>query len=223
MPETAGRTQQDGGRLVGRASLAPPGGVVPAPGLVVLKRRDYDAVREGEDLLAAARRQADDIVQKARADAEALRRKAYDEGLEEGKGQVAEQLFNAVSASVDQMASMEEAMVDLVLKSLANVLGTFDDRELVTRVVAHALRLVRDEKRVVLRVSVDDAEAVRERLDGFLAKYPGMMRIDVSPDAQLGRGGCVMETEAGVIDASLDRQLEIIAETLHRHLKEWKA
>lgn len=220
MPEEAGKARQIGGGSLGLPYLAPPGGVSVAPGAVVVKASEYTLMGEAEDVLAAARIQAEEIMRRAARDAETERKVGYEAGLAEGKGEVAEQLFSVLAASVEQMASMEEALVDLVLKSLVNVLGTFDDKELVTRVVGHALRLVRDEKRVVLRVSVQDAETVRARVDDFLTRYPSILRIDVAPDAGLGRGGCVMETEAGVIDASLERQLAIIEETLRRHLEE---
>ena len=36
----------------------------------------------------------------------------------------------------------------------------------------------------------------------------------------LAAGGCVLETEIGVVDASLERQLAIIEETFRRHLEE---
>lgn len=226
MPEAAGEIEQysdvTNAGTVSESYLAPLGCVQPGPGAKIIKARDYMAFREAEGIVAAARAHADELLREAAEKAEEMRRTGYEEGQAEGRAEVAEQLFNAVTASVDQMASMEAAMVDLVLKSLNNVLGSFDDKELVTRVVSHALRLVRDDKRVVLRVSVDDAETVRSRLDEFLARYPGITRIDVVPDASLGRGGCIMETDAGVIDASLDRQLAIIEETLKRHLEERK-
>lgn len=201
-------------------SINPPGGVAPDPGAKVLKAGDHALLVGAEEALAAAGRQAEAIVEKAKADAEELRRRGHEEGVAEGKAEVAGQLLEAVTASVEQMANTENALVDVVVKSLRTILGTFDREELAAQVVGHALRLVRDEKRVVLRVAPADAEAVERRLADIVRGYPGMGRVDIAVDAGLSPGGCVMETEIGVIDATLERQLSIIEETFRRHLEE---
>lgn len=196
------------------------GGAAPDPGARVIKADAYAAVVDVADVLAAARDQADELLRRADVDAGDIRERARREGLEEGKAEVAEQLFEAVTASVEQISSMENAMVDVVMRSLRTILGSFDDKDLATRVVGQALRLVRDEKRVVLRVALEDADTVRERLAEIVAAYPGMGRVDVHPDSALKPGGCVLETDAGVIDATLERQLTIIRDTFKRHLEE---
>ena len=198
-------------------------GVAPAPGVRVLKAADYASFVEAEAVVERAREQAARLLEKAEADAADQRRRGYEEGREEGKAEVAERLFEAVSESVEHVAEMESALVDVVIKSMRTIIGELDREELAVKAVGHALRLVRDEKRVVLRVSVADAPAVEARLRDIAGRYPGMGRVDVAPDASLSPGGCVMETDIGVIDATLERQLTIIEETFRRHLEERRA
>ncbi len=195
-------------------------GFSPEPGARVLRAAEYRTLVEGEEILARAREQAGAILSDAESAAERMRQEGRAEGLEEGRAEVAERLFEAVTASVEQFASMEQALVDMVVKSVRAIVGEFDREELAVKSVGHALRLVRDEKRVLLRVAPEDAESVTARLDEILLRYPGMGRVDVRADGGLGRGGCIMETPAGVIDATLDRQLKIIEETFKRHLEE---
>lgn len=192
----------------------------PDPAARVLKAADYANLVEAGEMLSRAREQARELLARAESEAEALRRKGYEEGLEEGKAEVAGQLFEAMTASVEQLAAMEKSLVEVAVRSIRVILGSFDREELAVQAVGHALRLVRDEKRVLLRVAAEDADAVRSRLDEIAARYPGMGRVDVAADASLSPGGCVMETDVGVIDATLERQLSIIEDTFRRHLEE---
>ncbi|MDR0361996.1 MAG: HrpE/YscL family type III secretion apparatus protein [Planctomycetota bacterium] len=194
--------------------------VIPEPGTAVLKAGEYGILADANEILALAESRKREIAARAEADAEAERRRGYEDGVNEGKAEVAGRMFETMAASVEHLSGMEATLVDLVMRSLRTVLGTFDREELVVDTVRHALRLVRDEKRVVLRIAIADADCVTRRLDEIVKRYPGMGRVDLVPDASLPPGGCVMETEIGVIDASLDRQLAMIESAFRRQLEE---
>jgi type III secretion protein L len=194
--------------------------VIPEPGTMVLKAGEYAIMAEADAILAQASARAGEIVAWAEADADAERHRGYEAGVAEGKAEVAERMFETMTASVEHLSGMEATLVDLVMRSLRTILGTFDREELAVETVRHALRLVRDEKRVVLRVATADADSVAKWLDEIVKRYPGMGRVDLVPDASLGSGGCVMETEIGVIDASLERQLTMIENSFRRQLEE---
>ncbi|MCL2001648.1 MAG: HrpE/YscL family type III secretion apparatus protein [Planctomycetes bacterium] len=201
-------------------ALFPEGNAAPGPEVRVLRAADYMTLVETREALAQARTEAEGIRKKAEDAYEERRREGFAEGLLEGKAELAAQLLETLTASVDQVAAMESQLVDVVIQSVRAILGSFDHEELVAKVVANALRLVRDEKKILLRVAAGDADAVTARLEDICRRYPGMGRVDVAADPALMPGGCVLETEIGVVDASLDRQLTIIEETYRRHLEE---
>ncbi|MCC8189016.1 MAG: HrpE/YscL family type III secretion apparatus protein [Planctomycetes bacterium] len=194
--------------------------VVPEADAAVVKAADYAVLVEANEILALAATRADAIVKDAEREAEDRRRQGYADGRAEGKAEVAERLFETVAASVEHLSGMEATLVDLVVRSLRTILGTFDREELAVETVRHALRLVRDEKKVTLRVAAADADRVAERLEEITAGYPGMGRVDLVPDTSLAPGGCVMETAIGVIDAGLDRQLAMIEASFRKQLEE---
>lgn len=194
--------------------------VIPKPGAFVIKANEYADLVDANAILDTARARAEDIVARAEAEAGEIRRRGYEDGKMEGKAEVAERMFETMAASVEHLSGMEATLIDLVMRSLRTVLGTFDREELVVETVRHALRLVRDEKRVTLRIAAADADAVTKRLEEICKHYPGMGRVDLVPDAALSPGGCVMETEIGVIDASLERQLTMIENSFRRQLEE---
>jgi type III secretion protein L len=181
-----------------------------------LKAGEYATVIKLENAIADMRRQSEEMRAQGRAAAEQAKKQGYVNGLREGKEEIAGQFFEAVTASVGQLAGMETAMVDVAVKALRTILGRFDRVELAKEVIGHALRLVRDDKRVVLRVAPDSAPSIEQHLAEIMQPYPGIVRVDVVPDKAVKSEGCVMETELGIIDATLDRQLKMIEDTLRR-------
>ena len=91
-----------------------------------------------------------------------------------------------------------------------------DQQERVTSVVRNALAVTRNESTVIVRVHPDDLETVQQRMDDIMKPYPGIKYIDVVSDSRLNRDGCILETEVGVVDASLDVQLAAIQNSLGR-------
>ena len=74
---------------------------------------------------------------------------------------------------------------------------------------------VRNQQHVTIRVAPADEKAVRAELASMLASVPGGTSfLDVVPDARLERGACLLESELGVVDASLETQLKALENAL---------
>ena len=85
-------------------------------------------------------------------------------------------------------------------------------------VVRNALAVVRNQKQMTLRLHPDDVEVVRERINDILAAYPGVGYLDLLPDARLARGACILESEIGMVEASLEGQIEAVRGAFQRTL-----
>lgn len=180
----------------------------------VVKARDYLAYLEADQVLAEARRQAEGILADARSQLEAERARGYEEGMAQAKAELAEQMLETVGGAVDYFARVEKRVADVVASSVRKILGELDDHELILRIVKNALQVVRNQRQVTLRVSPDQEPVVRERIGEILAEDSGTSFIEVVPDYRLQRGGCILETEVGVVDASAEVQLAALEKAL---------
>lgn len=186
------------------------------PDARVIKGDDYLACLSGREIVEQAERRAREIVAAAEAVYEREKARGYEEGLREASERAAEQIMDTIGKTVGYFAGVEEQMVQLVLGAVRKILGELDDRELIVRVVHHALNVVRNQKQVILRVAPDQVDAVRDRLNEILVDYPGINFVDVAADGRLGRGGCILESDIGIVDASVEVQLEALRRSLVR-------
>ena len=127
--------------------------------------------------------------------------------------------METAARGADYLASLEERVVDVVVRSLRRILGEMDDKERIVRVVRHSLEVVRNQRQVILRVSPAEIDAVRARLNEILSGFPGITNLEVAADGRLPAGGCILETEIGVVDASVDVQLEAVVKALTKRMK----
>jgi len=188
------------------------------PAARVVRAADYATMVQAQQLLDNAHAQAQAIVAGAQEAFEAERRRGYEDGKQEALLDQAEKMIETVGRTVDYFASVENEVVDLVMAAVRKVVDGFDDREKVMVVVRNALAVVRNQKQMTLRLHPDEIEVVRERINDILAAYPGVGYLDLVPDSRLARGACILESEIGMVEASLEGQIEALRSAFQRTL-----
>ena len=179
--------------------------VTPSAGTRVLKASEAAVLLEANAVLDAARERVADMERKA----------GYRDGVEEGRLEHAEKVMETVLSSVEYIEGIEATLVNVVAVAVRKVIGEIDENERIVRIVRNALVTVRNQQHVTIRVAPADEKAVREGLASMLASVPGGASfLDVVPDARLERGACLLESELGVVDASLETQLKALENAL---------
>jgi flagellar assembly protein FliH len=172
--------------------------------------------RPVEERLAAAEAEHEAELAAARAD-------GYDEGLAAGRAEVsaAARALTGAAAELDAAREMaateaEPVAVELALRIAAKVLGgELEARpELVLDVVRGALRRLTEPLPAILLVNPEDAELVRGALADFSVEHGG--ELSVREERRVERGGCVVQTRAGELDAQIGAQLERAAKVIAR-------
>ena len=185
----------------------------------VVKAADVATVRSAAEIVAAAEAQAAQIREDAKAAYEEERKKGYDKGIADGKTEIAMQKLDLVDSSVAFMENVEEKMSDIVMKALKSCVIEIGDREMVIQIVRKTMAaVIRTQRQVTLKVAPELVETVRARVSELTATFPTIETFDVVEDPRLKGSSCVLETEAGVADASVDSQLAAIERSLKKHI-----
>ncbi len=194
---------------------------------------------EAEAVLAQARAEADEMLEDARTQAEALREAAWQEGHFQGRTEARDSVEaemqaawdarrEALRAEMDGMATQiavarealwarqETEMVALALDIARQVIKTevTQNPEVVRALIANAVRRITDKDNVRVRVSVGDAPRVKEMRQDLMELMDGLRHLEIVDDRRVGDGGCVIETNAGTIDAKIETQLSEVARAL---------
>ena len=85
---------------------------------------------------------------------------------------------------------------------------------MVVEVVTGVLRGIVERERVTVLVNPADLDIVREAMDGLRASLGGMDHCVVEAERRVGRGGCLVRTPVGDIDARVETKLERAGEVV---------
>ena len=185
----------------------------------VVKAADVATIRSAAEIVAAAEAQAAQIREDAKAAYEEERKKGYDKGIADGKTEIAMQKLDLVDSSVAFMENVEEKMSEIVMKALKSCVAEIGDREMVIQIVRKTMAaVIRTQRQVTLKVSPELVETVRARVSELTATFPTIETFDVVEDPRLKGSACILETEAGVADASVESQIAAIERSLKKHI-----
>jgi flagellar biosynthesis/type III secretory pathway protein FliH len=184
---------------------------------------DFEALEAPAAAVAPADEAAAVMSALARAEAEAdrLRTEAGAEGFAAGRAEALESLQPAlaalgaaVSALEAQQAvvteELERRAVDLGLALAAKVVaGAMEaEPERVVEAVRGALRGLVERERIIVLVNPEDMELVRAAMDHVRASLGGIEHCEVQAERRVARGGCVVRTPVGDVDARVETKLE---------------
>jgi flagellar assembly protein FliH len=167
----------------------------------------------------------------ARADAEQLREAARAEGFAAGHAEAMASLEPALEALAAAVAGVHEVQVEaserlerqavelgfaLAEKVLAGALAVEPER--VIESVRGALRGLLERERVTVLVNPEDLELVNGAMDELRGSLGGIEHCVVEAERRVRRGGCVVRTPEGDVDAGIDTKLTRAREVVEQQL-----
>jgi flagellar assembly protein FliH len=175
---------------------------------------------------------AADALARAAADVAAERAAAREEGLRAGREEALAALTPAAAAleqaSADVLAAqvaaadrLEAHAVDLALFLAEKVVGgaLAVQPERVVEAVRGALRGILERERVTVLVHPDDLELVRESMDEVQSSLGGISHCVVEAERRVARGGAVVRTPDGDVDARIETKLVRAREVIEAALE----
>jgi flagellar assembly protein FliH len=155
---------------------------------------------------------------------------AYRDGLEKGRAEATAclrqevgQASTALASAVDELfrvreqdlARMEAETVRLALAIAKKIVGIEAAKgEAVCRVVRAAMEKVGDPRGLTLKLNPQDVDAVRRCTPASLLGDAVDTPFRIEADDGIVRGGCMIETRLGDVDARIDQQIGIVEEQL---------
>lgn len=192
-------------------------------------RRDAESAAEKALREAEAKIQAFEAEAKARVDevTKAAHKEGFDQGREEGfregKNEV-ERLVDRLHVILDRamdkrgeiLEQTEAQVVELVLLIARKVVKTISENQknVVLSNVAQALRKLKTRSDVIIRVNLADLQLTTEHAKDFIESAENAKKLSIVEDMGVDRGGCIIETDFGEIDARIQSQLHELEEKI---------
>lgn len=160
-----------------------------------------------------------------------IRQEAYERGMAEGLKKGADEQKQSLAEQESSLAGlirgltkvrkefltrMESDVLNLAFAIAEKILNheIATDKDVVCKVLEGALSKMVDQEGMKIRVNPDDYGYLKEITE---APYPGLesiKNVQLEEDAAIGRGGAIIVSVFGEVDARLDQQMSTLKDAL---------
>ena len=164
------------------------------------------------------------LVSRAQEESENIKKSAFEEGYRAGLDKSESDLdifrtelskFMSAKQDVFEYIAPDilEISVDIAKTIIKKELET--DPQLIMNIIIDVLKNVsKSEPKITIRVKPQEIQFIKDTLPNITYQYGIEAKINIIADPSIEEGGCVFQTNNGIVDASIDTQLEIIKKAL---------
>jgi flagellar biosynthesis/type III secretory pathway protein FliH len=183
------------------------------------------------------REKANGIVKEAHEKASLIESEAYEKGFAQGEkdgfemgGKKLEKILDRIQGALEDIVAYRQEFIKRYEKEILHLICSIAekvvrgaakvDNRIARETILEAFSLAVDRSEVTVRVNPENLEYVKEIRPEFFDRISELKSITVESDPSVSRGGCVMETAFGSVDARLETQLEKITKTIEQAFEE---
>ena len=184
-----------------------------------------------DDILAEARAEAEQLLESARTEAAALKENAKAEGYKEGlaKGRESGEAENVVLRSEldkqraaleteyqNKLDDMEPQLVSVVADIFEKVflIQFAEKKEILLNLVRNAVNQIENSKEFLIKVPKENLQFIMDHKEELQESVGQYVSIEIISDNDLTDNQCIIHTDSGVFDCSLDIQLDNLVRDL---------
>ncbi len=190
-----------------------------------------DAQAQADEIIANAKSEAEKIIQDAHLEEQKIKddakqdgfKQGHDDGYSAGESEIerlVERLRKMVEALMlrreEILKETEQQIVELVIlmtRKVVKIISETQKTAIMSNVLA-ALKKVKSRGNVILHVNLEDLKLASANADEFIKRVENIQGITVVEDSTVEKGGCVVETDFGAIDARISSQLSELEEKI---------
>ena len=190
-------------------------------GRKIIPAKEFSSLKEADEILQEVKEESEQFKGQTLEECEVLKESASRDGYQTGL-----EKFNAVLLRLsEEMGKIQEEcaqqILPIALKAAKKIVGEELQilPERITDIVMQALKPVTQHHRIkiyVNKVDLDILEKNKSKIKKILEQAENFSiqeRMDVEP------GGCIIETEAGIINAQLDNQWRALEAAFKQFMK----
>ena len=176
------------------------------------RRRGYRRI-DDRNLISRAQEEADTIKETAA-------KEGYKAGLEQAENDIIAlraKIADFISAKKEVFEYIAPDILEISVDIARKIIKKEEEQDpqvILDSIVDVMRNISKEESRITIKLNPLQVDLVKSELPSYISSMGIEAKINVVADDSVEEGGCILNTNNGIVDASLDTQLEIIKEAL---------
>ncbi len=189
------------------------------PGSKVIKASEYERYLAADEVITEAIETAKRIEEDAKVAYQAEKERGYEEGFAQAQQEVAQKLMECTSEYAESVISLQESLVAILPTLVKKVVGSFNDGDLIIKLVKQTISSLSVEKVLKLLVNPKLVTEIEQRKDQILESHPMIEYIEVVADSSVDERSCEVQSEILTATVNADSLLEKVEQVINMYLE----
>ncbi len=197
------------------------GEVHPATEDKVIPAEDFSTLMDASEILSRAKEDVEHFKKQTEKECEALKEEAKQEGFDEGLARFNEHLINFDKQLQLLRMELQKQILPLALKAAKKIVGeqlTLNP-ETIVDIVIQAIAPVVQNHRFNIYVSKVDKEILEAEKPKIKSILEQVKVLTIQERGDVAPGGCIIETESGIINATIENQWRALEIAFEKYMK----
>lgn len=192
-----------------------------APGQKIVPAEEFSTLQKANELLKTVKGEAIAYKKEISAECEKEKEHAFQEGFQEGLISLNKHLFALDEELKVLREDIQKKMLPLALKAARKLIGEelrlHPDR--IVDIVLTSLKPVTQHRKIVIYVNKADLQMLEENKSKIKKIFEHLENLSIQERSDIEPGGCMIETEAGIINAQLENQWRALESAFESFMK----
>ncbi len=190
-----------------------------------------EAKMQAKTIVQSAEMDAARLVADAKNEAEAIKNSAYEEGFNVGKNdgiksiddekvklniQYNERVEELEADYRQKKKEIEPELVEVMIDVFSSITKelSIDQKDMILTLIDKVISGTEASNNYIIKVCKEDAEFLRGNRQNILKRISRDIHLEIVEDVSMKRNECLIDTDLGIYDCSLDIQLENLIKSL---------
>lgn len=187
----------------------------------IVPKEEFCTLLNAIEVLEKAQKDAEQYREQVTVECEKLKEKAKEEGFSEGLLQFNEHLMTFEQELRRIRLEMQKAILPIALSAAKKIVSTElkTHPDTIVDIVLQALAPARQNHKIIIYVNKQDKEALETNKDRLKEILEQLQSLSIQEREDVSSGGCIIETESGIINASIENQWRALETAFQRYMR----
>lgn len=189
----------------------------------VIPAEAFSSLLTAEEVLIKVKEDAENYRLSVLKECEKLKEAAQLEGFNQGFREWQESIASLEEEVIRVRTDLEKLLVPVALKAAQKIVGNQIalSEDTIVDIVSNALKQVAQHKRVTIYVNPKDLEKLESNRNRLRQIFESLEVLSLRPRGDISQGGCVIETEGGIINAQIENQWRALEHAFEKIMKNY--
>lgn len=192
-----------------------------SPQTKVVPADQFSSLLNAQEILEHVKKDAEKYKTEVAAEIETIKEQAHKDGFEAGFQEWVNKISELEQEIIQVRKDTEKMILPVALKAAKKIVG----REIETSdtaivdIVSNCLKSVSTHKNIIIYVNKKDVEKLEANRPKLKQLFENLEVLYIRERPDIEQGGCVIETEGGIINAKLENQWRTIENAFDSMIK----